>query len=132
MIACPNQARAKQGWRSGGVVRLRPKRGVEMSAFAPLVGAKRTLRSAPSTYECTPYLRFRRLDDGIVALGIEADQVPRLPHVRRQRRGDIDHSPARVRHDDATGQEVQAVLHAAGQLPVFLGKILRVTDDGMP
>ena len=37
-----------------------------------------------------------------------------------------------MRHDNATGQEVQAILHAAGQLPVLLGKILRVADDGMP
>src|SRR5262245_34600519 len=74
-------------------------------------------------------LFLRRLDDGVVALNVEADEIPRLPHVRRQRRGHIDRSTARVRHHDAARQQMQAVLHAARQLPVLLGKIFGIAGD---
>src|SRR6516165_5297420 len=58
-------------------------------------------------------LFLRRLDDGVVAVNVEADEIPRLAHVRRQRRRDVDRAAARMRHDDAARQEMQAVLHAA-------------------
>jgi hypothetical protein len=34
--------------------------------------------------------------------------------VRRQRRGDVDHAAARMRHRDPPRQQMQLVLHAAG------------------
>src|SRR5262245_56994713 len=77
------------------------------------------------------FLFFRRLDDGIVALDVKAQQVPRLLHVRRQRRGGIDCAATWMRHHDAAGEQMQAVLHAARKLPVFLGEIFRVANDGM-
>src|SRR5258708_19285904 len=78
-----------------------------------------------------PDLFLRRLDDGVVAVGVEADEIPRLAHVRRQRRRDVDCSAARMRHDDAPRQEMQAVLHAAGALPGLLSKIFRIPHPGM-
>src|SRR6516164_2433837 len=76
-------------------------------------------------------LLLRRLDDGVVAVGVEADEIPRLAHVRRQRRRDVDSAAARMRHDDAARQEMQAVLHAARQLPVLLREIFRIAYYGM-
>ena len=50
--------------------------------------------------------------------------------MRGQRRGDVDLAVTRgVRNDDAPGQQVQAVLDAAGQLPVLHVEILVVPDD---
>src|ERR1043166_428678 len=69
------------------------------------------------------------VNDRIVALGVEAQQVPGLLHVRRQRRGDVDGSTARMRYRDTPGQEMQLVLHAAGKLVVLDAEILLVADD---
>src|SRR5499427_5544981 len=76
-------------------------------------------------------LLLRRLDDGVVAANVEADEIPRLAHVRRQRRRDVDRAAARMRHDDAARHQMQTVLHAARQLPVLLRKIFRIAHDGM-
>ena len=74
---------------------------------------------------------FRRLDDRVVARGVEAEQIPGLLHVRRQRRRDVDHAAARMRHRDAARQQMQLVLHAAGQFPVLESEVFRVADDRM-
>src|SRR5262249_13623116 len=100
--------------------------------------ARARRRSRKSTPACAKRLRpapsallLRRLDDGVVAVGVEADQIPRLAHVRRQRRRDVDGSAARMRHDDAARHEMQAVLHAPRQLPVLLRKIFWMPHGGV-
>ena len=75
---------------------------------------------------------LRGLDDRVVTGGIESDQVPRLLHMRRQRRRDVDHAAARMRHHYSSRQQVQSVLYSAGKFPVFLKKILGVAHDGWP
>src|SRR5215475_15163258 len=74
-------------------------------------------------------LLLRRVDDRIVALDIEAKQIPALHHVRRQRRRQIDEAAARMRHRDAPRQKVQAVLNAARQGPVLPVEIFWIADD---
>jgi hypothetical protein len=44
----------------------------------------------------SPALFLRRVLDRVVALGVEAEQIPRLLHMQRQRRGDVDGAAARV------------------------------------
>jgi hypothetical protein len=43
----------------------------------------------------------------------------------------IDLSTARTRQDNAPRQEMQPVLHAGQQLPILLGEIFGIADDGM-
>src|SRR5450755_183713 len=59
------------------------------------------------------------LDDRVVALGVETEQVPGLRHMRRQRRAHVNGSAARMWYHDTARQQMQFVLHAAGQLPVL-------------
>src|SRR2546430_11354587 len=101
--------------------------------------ARARRRSRKSTPPCgkdlrsanPPALLLRRLDDGVVAVGVKADEIPRLAHVRRQRRCDVDRSAARMRHGDAARHKMQAVLPAAGPLATLLRKIFRIAHDGM-
>jgi len=43
----------------------------------------------------------------------------------------VDHAAARMRDHDPARQEMQAVLEAAGQFPIFLVEIFGIADDGM-
>src|SRR5215470_3775708 len=65
-------------------------------------------------------LFLRRLDDRVVAGGVEAEEAPGLLHVRRQRCCDVDGAAARMRHGNPARQKMQPVLHAPRQLPVLL------------
>src|SRR5215207_9373883 len=89
----------------------------------------------PSTSKTTSFTGaavrlVRRFDDRVVAAGVEAEQIEALLHVGRQRRRHVDRlARARVRDDDAPGEEMQLLLDAAGQLPVLHVEILRIADD---
>ena len=100
---------------------------VQVAARVPLVPTKAGTHSSFAMLSGFPAfagtsgeeLFLRRFDDRVVARGVEAEQIPRLLHVRRQRRRDVDRAAARMRHHDAARQQMQPVLHAAGQLPVL-------------
>src|SRR5262249_9011396 len=76
-------------------------------------------------------LLFRRVLDRIKSCCVEAKQVPRLLHVRRQRGARVDHAATRVRDHDAAREQMQPVLQAARQFPVLDVEIFGVADDGM-
>src|SRR5262245_31189123 len=76
-----------------------------------------------------PCLLLRSLFDRVVTLGIKAQQIPGLLHMRRQRRRYINRSTARVRYRDTASQKMKLVLKSARQLPVFFGEILWVSDN---
>jgi hypothetical protein len=71
------------------------------------------------------------VDDRVVARHVEPQQIPRLLHMRRQRRGHIDRPLARMRHDNAARQKMQSVLQSARQFPILLREIFGITDDGV-
>ena len=50
----------------------------------------RPLDGKSTTKKSVARLILRRLDDRIVAAGVETEQVEALLHVRRQRRGDVE------------------------------------------
>src|SRR6185437_6732567 len=75
-------------------------------------------------------LFFRRVLDRIEPVSLEAEQVPRLQHMRRQGRGRVDETAARMRDHNPARQQMQPFLQAARQLPVFLVEIFGVADDG--
>src|SRR3954453_19335103 len=74
-------------------------------------------------------LFLRRVDDRIVARRLEAEQIPGLLHVRRQRRRYVDRAAARMRQRDTAREQTQPVLHPARQLPVLDLEIFRIADD---
>src|SRR3954470_7575445 len=76
-------------------------------------------------------LFFRRVLDRIKSGCVEPEQVPRLLHVLRQRRGGVDDAAARMRDDNATREQVQTVLQAAWQLPILDIEIFGIADDGV-
>ena len=51
--------------------------------------------------------------------------------MRRQRRGRVDHTTARMRNDDPARQQMQPVLQAARQFPILFGEIFGIADDGV-
>ena len=76
--------------------------------------------------------------DRVVLADVEAEHLPALLHMRRQRRGDVEHAALGVRQDEAARQQVQLVLDAVGQIAVRVGAavgilvavaIFRVADD---
>jgi hypothetical protein len=69
---------------------------------------------------------------GIILLGVQAQQVPGLLHMRRQRRGDIEKLSRWTRHDDPPCVQMQALLDAAWQFPILDVEILGITHDWMP
>ena len=99
--ARPDNARRRSPCRSGSRCsrgRSRQSRtvvGCDVSGGSGEVGMR---HGCPFRRVDDRSLFFRRLDDGIVARRVEPDQVPRLLHVRRQRRGDVDRAAARMRH----------------------------------
>src|SRR5712675_2232797 len=68
-------------------------------------------------------LCFRRVLDRVEPVSLEAEKIPRLQHMRGQRRSHVYHAAARMRNHDPARQKMQPVLQAARQLPVFLGEI---------
>src|SRR4029079_10782196 len=74
---------------------------------------------------------FRRVFDRVETCGLESKQIPRLHHVRRQRRGNVDHAATRVRDRNAPCQQVQPVLDTAGNLPVLLVEVFWIANDRM-
>src|SRR5262249_31990017 len=76
-----------------------------------------------------PFSLFRRLDDRVVAAGVEAPPAPGLLHVRGERRGDVEGAAAGMRDSDAASEQMQLVLHAARQLPVLDAEVFLVTHD---
>src|SRR6218665_3886188 len=64
-------------------------------------------------------LIFRRVFDRVKPVVLEPEEIPRLQHMWRQRRGGVDHTAPRMRDDDAAREEMQAVLQSTGQLPVL-------------
>ena len=81
-----------------------------------------------------------RIQDRIVRGRLEAEHLEALLHMRRQRRGDVDHAAARMRQDQPPREEVQlwfdARRHRAqgiGARGIVLGAavIFGVADDGM-
>src|SRR5689334_23784245 len=74
-------------------------------------------------------LLLRCLFDRVVTLGVKPQQIPRLLHMRRQRRRYINRSTTRVRYRDTASQKMKLVLKSARQLPVFYGEILWVSDN---
>src|SRR5882724_12062187 len=75
-------------------------------------------------------LFFRRVFDRIEPIGLKAEQVPRLQHMRRERCGAVDEPAARVRYHDPARQQMQPLLQAARQFPVFLVEVFGIADDG--
>ena len=66
-------------------------------------------------------------------LVLEAEQVPALAHMRRQRRADVDRAlAARMRQHDPPRQQVQLVLDAAGQFQFWMLKYLGSPTIGWP
>ena len=79
-----------------------------------------------------PSLGLLLLFVGVAELRVEAEQVPALLHVRRQRRGHVERAAGGMGNDDAAGVQVELVLDAAGKIPGLLGgEIFRVADDRM-
>src|SRR5688572_10084741 len=76
-------------------------------------------------------LLLRRFDDRIVARVVESEQIPRLLHVRWHCRGSVYDATARMRHHDPARKQMQAVLHAAGQLPVLFREVFGIAHNGM-
>src|SRR4051794_18148572 len=64
--------------------------------------------------------------------GVEAQQVPALLHMGRERRADVEGAAGWMRNDDPPRVQVELVLDAAGESPLVLGgEVFGVADDGM-
>src|SRR6516164_7802854 len=65
-------------------------------------------------------------------LSVEAEEVPALLHVRRQRRGDVERTARRVGNDDPPSVEMQLLLDSAREIPaLFRAEIFGIADDRM-
>ena len=77
-------------------------------------------------------LFFRCALDRVEPVGLEPEQVPRLQHMRRQRRGGIDHPAARMRNHDPPREGELQRLHGfiARELRRGSGKIVAIVSGG--
>src|SRR5690606_22080985 len=76
-------------------------------------------------------LFFRRIFDRVEAGCLEAEQIPRLQHMWRQRRGHVNSPAPRMGNRYAARQKMQTFLQSARQFPVFNLEIFWIANDRM-